>query len=577
MGKTNVEYADVQVSIYPAPCHFRCRYCLPADTRILTADLIWKKISEIKVGETLIGFDEISPPNGYRRLRLAKVLGKLRRTDEVFRIITEKGEVKATRDHLWLVLNEKRCLTGQRCWRPTSSLREGWKLLFLSKPVNFEKFSADYMDGYIAGLTEGDGTFRLTPEGKRHKTSYYRIALTDKEPLYRLQMLLKARLGEEFPIKNFSGANASPMWKIETWTSRIVEEILNLDATSESREFKRGYLAGIFDSEGSYSTHILRIANKDEDILSKIEKFGKEFGFIFKRERYKPLPTVRLEGDIGEKIRFFATTNPSISRKKLTVLGHSRFLHLAEILKIERLQPMEVWDLTTTTHTFFANGFASHNCWAKLPIWRYRLRSPKPLQEAERLARSKTSKRVVVSFTGDPYQPKESYKKLTRKVLEMLVCTRHEVYVLTKNPLFALKRDLDLLVKPNFHLGTTLTSTRKIPDEPYAPSNPARIAALEVAHGEGVKTWVSIEPWLKSVTVPEEIIMETHRFVDWYVIGRHNYEYAGNYPKVPDRFYAERLPRVIKLLKDLEKPFFIKKELKRCLPEGNLSVTTSSH
>jgi len=360
------------------------------------------------------------------------------------------------------------------------------------------------------------------------------------------------------------------MWKIETWTSRIVEEILNLGTPSESREFKRGYLAGIFDSEGSYSADVIRIANKDEDVLSKIEKFGKEFGFVFKREHYKSsrVSTLRLEGDIGEKIRFFSTTNPSISRKKLTVLGHSHFLHPAEILAIERMESMEVWDLTTTTHTFFADGFASHNCWARLPIWRHRLRNPHPIKEANRLARARKTRSIVISFTDDPYQPREWKEGLTRRVLEILLLqskVKHAIMILTKNPKFALDRDYLLLRGRNVWLGTALTAMHKIKDEPNAPSNLQRALALDLAHSAGLRTWVSIEPWLRSVTIPEKIIKKTYKFVDFYVIGRHNYEYAGNYPKVPDRFYTERLPKIIRLLKDLKKPFFIKKELRRCL------------
>ena len=122
--------------------------------------------------------------------------------------------------------------------------------------------------------------------------------------------------------------------------------------------------------------------------------------------------------------------------------------------------------------------FSCRYCWAKLPLWRYRLRNPHPIREAKRLAKVKKPKRIVVSFTGDPYQSLERTERLTRYTLEILAKTEHEILVLTKNPGFAVKRDLDLLLHRNFWLGSTLTSTRRIPDEPYAPGNDERIEAV---------------------------------------------------------------------------------------------------
>ena len=65
--------------------------------------------------------------------------------------------------------------------------------------------------------------------------------------------------------------------------------------------------------------------------------------------------------------------------------------------------------------------YACRYCWARLPIWRYRLKNPHPIREANRLARSKKPKSIVISFTGDPYQPREWKEGLTRQVLEILL------------------------------------------------------------------------------------------------------------------------------------------------------------
>jgi len=209
--------------------------------------------------------------------------------------------------------------------------------------------------------------------------------------------------------------------------------------------------------------------------------------------------------------------------------------------------------------------FACKYCWASMPLFQYRIRNPKPIQEAYRLSRARKKRVIVVSFTSDPYQPKELVEQKTRRVLEILSSTIHRIMILTKNPMLAIDRDHDILVRGDIWLGTTLTSTRFIPDEPHAPVPRERMEGLKLAHKLGVKTWVSIEPWLRGVTNPLEIIDETYWYVDYYVLGRHNYETRFGYPKVPDSYYAERLPKVIDRLKQLNKKFFIKKELRRVL------------
>jgi len=209
--------------------------------------------------------------------------------------------------------------------------------------------------------------------------------------------------------------------------------------------------------------------------------------------------------------------------------------------------------------------YACRYCWARLPIWRYRLKNPHPIREANRLVRSKKPKSIVISFTGDPYQPREWKEGLTRRVLEILLLqskVKHTIMILTKNPKFALDRDYLLLRGRNVWLGTTLTAMHKIKDEPNSPSNLQRALALDLAHSAGLRTWVSIEPWIPGVTDPLEIIKATHEFVDWYVIGRLDYETHLGYSKIPKGWYRDKLLAVIDMLEALGKPYHIKKQLK---------------
>jgi len=214
-------------------------------------------------------------------------------------------------------------------------------------------------------------------------------------------------------------------------------------------------------------------------------------------------------------------------------------------------------------------------CWSNQPIWIYRTRHADPVMDAMRLAKSHFDKIIVVSFTTDPYQPRESTEHLAREVLGILAKGEnqsHRVMVLSKSclmegdfPFFKLWHDHGF----DIWVGTTLTSVIQIPDEPLT-SNPHRIVMLQRAHNLGLPTWASIEPWIPDKTFPRQIIEATHEFVDWYVIGRLNYVKRLRYPEVPKGYYKEETIKTVVLLRSLgyeisqkprKKGFWLKKEL----------------
>lgn len=211
-------------------------------------------------------------------------------------------------------------------------------------------------------------------------------------------------------------------------------------------------------------------------------------------------------------------------------------------------------------------------CWRKVPLWRYRLslRKASPIEEAEKLLHAKTQRTVVISFNSDPYHPREASQHLTRETLRILSETQHKIMILTKSAI----AEIDFPFYEYWHsegmnlwFGTTLTSVIRIDDEPLASPNPQRMKLLEQAHHLGLNTWVSIEPWIPDVTYPHQIVEATKNFVDFYVLGRLNYAKRFGYT-IPKGYYKRELPKAIRLLKQLNKPFLIKKELKKELEQG---------
>jgi len=160
----------------------------------------------------------------------------------------------------------------------------------------------------------------------------------------------------------------------------------------------------------------------------------------------------------------------------------------------------------------------------------------------------------------DPYQPIEVETELARRVLKVLPDSPFHVLILTKSPLVT--RDYDLIRgHGNVEVGFTITSLEDIPFwEPYAPGNTKRIEAMKKAHEIGVKTFASIEPWIPDVTYPQLIIEKLRDFVDRFIIG------SMQYCDVPRTFYADHLPPLIAWLEKNKIDYYLKKELRSCLP-----------
>lgn len=129
-------------------------YCVAPDTRVLTANLEWKRADDLSLGEELIGCDETPKRNktqGHRWLRRTKVerLSKLRQS--CLRITTDQGTVTCSTKHRWLARRGQQTYS----WRRAEKLKPGQIIAFICKPWE-EETSKD--SGYLTGLFDGEGT-----------------------------------------------------------------------------------------------------------------------------------------------------------------------------------------------------------------------------------------------------------------------------------------------------------------------------------------------------------------------------------------------------------------------------------
>lgn len=165
---------------------------------------------------------------------------------------------------------------------------------------------------------------------------------------------------------------------------------------------------------------------------------------------------------------------------------------------------------------------------------------------------------VLLSFTSDPYQPIEEDLKITREAIKILNGENIGVTILTKGGALA-ERDFDILkLNPANQFGVTLTCVNSVASEEWEPGAAMpfeRVNSLRIAQAQGIYTYVSLEPVLDPERV-YELICATHKFVNFYKIGKLNY-----HPHAKTIDWVKFRENVKALLLNYGKDFMLKKDL----------------
>lgn len=351
-----------------------CDHCLGPDTPVLMADMSWRPIGKLTVGDEVVAFTdsrELGQNRVYERARVEHVWST---SAEAVEIIAGGRSVVASVDH--------RFLTHARpYWRIAERLALHMGIVDIGMPRWLPTVDSEpYLTGYLAGAITGDGTFRIAGSGRNDTAqSYLRIAVlgSDKPILDRALRAFAALGSTDISIKPFDGGKGgydgalsrAQMLKIET--RRRANLITIRDACLPERDdvnWKAGFLAGFFDTDGSYSGKNLRFAQtKDNGALDATHRYIHDLGFVSCREDFRSAKgrSERLVGDQAEKIRFLSTIEPALVRKATDFYGR-RFpaTQTTKVDGIRRVGVQELVDIQTSSGTFIAAGLATHNCYA---------------------------------------------------------------------------------------------------------------------------------------------------------------------------------------------------------------------
>jgi DNA repair photolyase len=565
-------------------CEHACVYCVCPSTPILMADGTMKAIGHLNVGDAIYGTER---RGFFRHYVPTTVLARWSIIKRAFRVTLADGtELTVGGDHRFLTERGWKFVSGSgqgKDCRPHLSVCS--KLMGtggFARPVRQDE---DYRTGYLCGLIRGDGTLGTHLYRRRNGTPTtihgFPLALCDEEPLLRAHVWLAARAVQTAQFA-FASGSTRPLQAMRTGSGSDVAAIREMIAwpAAPTRAWEAGFLAGLFDAEGSYSRGILRVANTNAEIIGHFTQALRAFGFQFVPEhqglhRPKPVDYVRIVGGLKEHLRFFHTTDPAISRKRDFSGQAVKSAARLEVVSIEPLgKAMRLIDITTGTGDYISNGVISHNCYAR-PSHAYMGLSPgldfetrlfykedaAAVLEKQLAKPGYACKTIMLGANTDPYQPVERRMKVTRSILEVLLRTQHPVSVITKSALVL--RDLDLL-EPLARAGlasvavsvTTLDNELKRTLEPRTAAPLARLRTLKELNAAGVPTMVMVAPVIPALNDAEiEAILEAcvaagvrHAA---YVLLRLPYELKDLFREWLEQHYPQRAAHVMSLIRDM--------------------------
>lgn len=265
-----------------------------------------------------------------------------------------------------------RILTNNLKWVPVENLRLGDKLLaFDEKSINGKR--RQFRESVITGT------------GKEIKT-VIKIKLSDGTSLTSTPdhpWLIERKQGnqERGPWEWIQAQYIKPGMEmrklIPTWK------------TEDSRE--AGWLAAFFDSEGSFGQYEtpsrygkynfnLSASQNENSVLSEAEKYMKNLGFNFGISSYDSknpkVMCIKPKGGVFGGLKFLGSIRPKrlLSNFNIEKLGsiqgnHPKSLQVVDI----SYSTDEVITLGTSTGTYFAEGFGSHNTNYDVPMLRTRM------------------------------------------------------------------------------------------------------------------------------------------------------------------------------------------------------------
>lgn len=401
-------------------CSHACVYCLAGPTRVLLADGRTRPISQLQVGDVVMGTELV---DGTRRYVRTTVLAHWSTVRPAHRVRLADGtELVASGEHRFLTDAGWRHVTGGWCRagrRPR--LRLGSALLGPGGSGQADVGSPRaggcagparsagpaYRQGYLCGLVRADADGPCDdapPSGTATDWEIPRIfpsVALELEALGRAHHFL-AELAHDrpagtgprgacTPVEPCHAAPATTGAQMHTararWLpgsgepGRVPRPRPSAPAEGATdwpdhagQEWCAGFLAGVVDARGEVVDGELMVGHADEEIVGRFAGALHRFGFRFaiepdvRPEVARPKVVgrrrvVRLLGGPAALLRLVQVADPAVSQRRDVGGAAVEGSAALRVTSVEELGvDMPMFDITTGTGDFIAEGVISHNC-----------------------------------------------------------------------------------------------------------------------------------------------------------------------------------------------------------------------
>jgi len=465
-------------------CSHACSYCLSGDTPILLADGSTRPLSEVQIGDAVLGTMGAGP---HRRYVPTTVLNHWTTTRRAFRVTLADGtRLVSSGDHRFLT---------DRGWRHVSPAEQGLPALAVGDRLSGvgrfadpPKESPDYRTGYLCGLVRGDAG---APTGARESDAWIRAdSYLEDIPLH---------LALRWPELPSGG-------------------------------WYRGFLAGAFGATGYADRLAVVFTSRDQSFLDRITDALTHLGLPSRRPPHPQLGevySVEIARDLWAALRFRHVTGVSAAPLDASGVGvrSEPQLTVADIEDLGLTLPL--YDITTGTGDFIADGVVSHNCFARNTHTYLDLDAGHDFDSKvvvkvnagdlirRELAAPKWSGASIAMGTNvDVYQRAEGRYRLMPEILAALRDFANPFSILTKGTLIL--RDLPLLKEAASVTDVSISMSIGFVDERIwravesgTPSPRRRLDAVARLTDAGFSVGVLMAPILPGLTDSDESIEET--------------------------------------------------------------------
>ncbi|WP_306766800.1 intein-containing Rv2578c family radical SAM protein [Micromonospora sp. RP3T] len=512
-------------------CSHACTYCLAGDTPVLMADGRTRPISELTPGDRIYGTQR---HGAYRHYVVTTVLDAWSTVKRAYRVtLTDGTTLVASGDHRFLTERGWKHVTGGMRGggrRPHLTTRN--RLLGTGRFAVPPKRSTDYPRGYLHALVRDADRRRLPrheaeADGPRLR---FRLRTVEAEALERAERFL-ADAGVD--VERTTGRPARRLTTMRTVGPVRAEVVAALVRPPDepTDDWRHGFLAGMFDAAGSCRRGVFRIGVTDEEsrcrTVEALDRLDFRWALDDAGNRNGGLQ-VRLTGGLPERLRFFHLTDPAVTDRRSIEGTALKCAARLQVTSIEDLGlELPLWDITTGTGDFIANGVVSHNCFARNTHTYLDLDAGVDFDRkvivkvnaGELVRRELAAPRwrgahVAMGSNVDCYQRAEGRYRLMPPILAALRDFANPFSILTKGTL--LLRDLPLLrqaaevtrVGLSYSVGFVDETLWRLA-EPGTPSPRRRLDAVRRLSDAGFPVGVLMAPILPGLSDGEESIDAT--------------------------------------------------------------------